>query len=78
MNIEVKEIRACKFANSLFVARHEGSGESGGIILGILSLCNKLWEWSASRLGLFTPGGESPVHIKQKAGRLRNRVVYLE
>jgi hypothetical protein len=68
MNIEVKETRACKFAGSLFVARHEGAGESGGTILRILSLCNKLGVWSASRLGHFTPGRESPVHIKEKAG----------
>jgi len=68
MNIEVKEIRACKYADSLFVARHDGAGESGGTILRTLSLCNKLGVWSASRLGLFTPGRESPVHIKQKDG----------
>jgi hypothetical protein len=37
MNIEVKEIRACQFANGLFVARREGSGESGGAILLILA-----------------------------------------
>jgi len=65
MNIEVKEIRACKFADSLFVARHECAGESGGTILRILGLCNKLGAWSTLRLGPLTPGRESPVHIKQ-------------
>jgi len=59
-------MRVCKYADSLCVARHEGAGESGGTVLRILSLCNKLGVSSASLLGFFTPGRESPVHIKQK------------
>jgi hypothetical protein len=55
MNIEVKEIRAYKFADSLFVARHECAGESGGTILRTLGLCNELGAWSTLRFSSLPP-----------------------